>query len=93
MHRYLSHGLVHRRHVGGSPGALAEHLGRGVDGEENNVGAGDAGYRIACEEQVGTAFQDRHGRVGDGIVVFHYCTVSGHPDHVDETRFVDREVW
>lgn len=93
MHRYLSHGLVHRRHVGGSPGALPEHFGRGVDGEEDNVGAGDAGYRIACEEQVRTAFQTRHGRVGDGVVAFHYGAVSCHPDHVDETRLVDGEVW
>ena len=93
MHRYLSHGLVHRRHVGGSPGALAEHLGRGVDGEENNVGAGDAGHRVACEEQVGTAPQTRYRRIGDGIVALHYGTVSGHPDHIDQTRFVDGEVW
>lgn len=93
MHRYLSHGLVHRRHVGGSPGTLAEHFGRGVDGEKNNIGAGDAGYRIACEEQVGTALQARHGRVCDSIVALHYGAVSGHPDHVDETRFVDGEVW
>lgn len=89
--RDVADGVVHGCHVGGAAGAHAKGLGGRVDGEEDHVGAGDAGGGVAGELQVGGALAlvlpvVRCGFIRDNGAVARYA------DDAVQTGFVDRQM-
>lgn len=86
-------------HVGGPSRPDAKVLGGGVDSKEDHVSPGNAGLRVAGEEQVGQTV-GRHDR---GIVATGFRprlaaprrnagAIARNPDNIIQASLVDREM-